>query len=205
MAAERSISWTATVQVGWRSKTIHYLPFTIYLLLSPARDVAAGEAAPRFGRTRRGGERDVLHAQLREDHLKELLLLGVEVAARLLVQRAEHVYALLGELQVDAAAARMIDHAERVRRERGEELDEHEEVFRAARGLLRRRDSPLVLSPSRRGGLAGLDARRLGDRGARVFGGHFFGGLLRRRRGGCLARRLFLVYVLARRAVGVEQ
>src|SRR2546423_7718474 len=171
--------------------------------LPPARDVAAGEAASRFGRTGRGCERDVLHAQLREDHLKELLLLCGEVAARLLVQRAEHVYALLGELQVDAAAAGMIDHAERVRRERGEELDEHEEVFRAARGLLRRRDSPLALSPSRRGGLAGLDARRLGDRGARVFGGHFFGGLLRRRRGGCLARRrLFLVYVLARRAVG---
>src|SRR5437588_11604093 len=145
MAAERSISWTATVQVGWRSKTIHYLPFTIYLLLSPPRDVAAGEAASAFGRSRCGRERDVLHAQLREDHFKELLLLGVEVAARLLVQSAEHVYALLRELQVDAAAAAgMIDHAERVRRERGEELDEHEEVFRAARLLLRRRDFPLA-------------------------------------------------------------
>src|SRR2546423_1779091 len=149
MAAERSISWTATVQVGWRSKTIHYLPFTIYLLLSPPRDVAAGEAAPRFGRTRCGRERDVLHAQLREDHFKELLLLGVEVAARLLVQRAEHVYALLRELQVDAAAAGVVHHAERVRRERCEELDEHEEVFRADRGCFGRRRFPLALSPSR--------------------------------------------------------
>src|SRR2546423_14564143 len=113
MAAERSISWTVTVQVGWRSKTFPFFPFPIYLLLSPPRDVAAGEAAPRFGRTRCGRERDVLHAQLREDHFKELLLLGVEVAARLLVQRAEQGYALLRGLQVDAAPPGVVPHAGR--------------------------------------------------------------------------------------------
>ena len=142
-----------------------------------------------------------------KDHFEKLLLLCVEVAARLLVQRAEHINALLRELEVDAAAAGVIHHAERVRRERGEELDEHEEVFRAARLLLRRRDFPLALGASRRGRLDGLAARRLGGRGARGFGRHALRGLLRlRRRGGCLGlRRLFLVYVLARRAVRVEQ
>ena len=31
--------------------------------------------------------------------------------------------------EVDAAAARVVDHAERVGRERGEELDEHQEAL----------------------------------------------------------------------------
>src|ERR1043166_8506010 len=110
-------------------------------LLSP-RDVAAGEASSALRGARGAGQGDVLHAQLREDHVEELRLLFVEVAARLALQRAEHVYALACELEVDAAAARMVDHAERVRRERGEELDEHQEVFRAGGFGLRRRGLP---------------------------------------------------------------
>src|SRR5215207_9456223 len=129
-----------------RSSSIHHSPFTIHRRLSPPRDVPAGEAAGAAALWRAGrvGQGDVLHAELREDHFEELLLLADEVAARLAVERAQHVDALLGELEVDAAAARVVDHAERVGRERGEELDEHQEALVALR-LARRLGRRLAL------------------------------------------------------------
>src|SRR5215207_5833384 len=113
----------------------------------------------------------------------------------------------------------MVDHPERVGRERREELHEHQELFGRARVSLRRPARvPLALRPARRGGLGlrafgtrglldglarralrdGLGGSRLcnvGERRARVG-----------RRGWRRGRRgLLLAYLLARRAVGVKE
>src|SRR6266705_1570042 len=107
-------------------------------LLLSARDI--GRAEFRWWWCRRTGERNVLHAQVRQQPFDHLRLLGIEVAARFLFQHAEHINPVLRGLQVDTGLACnwMGHHAERGCRIRCQRHDQADETRRVIQGIATR-------------------------------------------------------------------